>query len=142
MVSPDFHDNELERMPASDLTRSLKDMVKALHPDILICRVITSLTEARRKLWQITTDVAHDEAQGKNAISKSKHSQKNQYYAQELQKVQALEHIVDLCLTEAQGPFICRRHELNTLLRYALAYINTSRSERRTSILKDLVLCL
>lgn len=130
--------NELERMSASDLMRALKNMVKVLHPDILICRLITSLMEARRKLQQISIDVAHDEAQGKNAISKSQYSQKNQYYTLELQKVRALEHVVDLCLTEAQGPYICRTRELNTLVCYAVAYINTGSSKRRTSILKDL----
>ena len=135
---PDGKHNELEKMSASDLTSVLKNMVQALHPDILMSRLISSLIEARLKLRKITTAVAHDDASEKNAASESHYNRQNQLYSQELQKVWALEYIVDLCLTEAKGLFVCRDHELNTLLRYAIAYINTSSSERRKHIIKEL----
>lgn len=64
---PNGKQNELGKMSASDLMQTLKDMVQALHPDILICRVITSLTEVRRNLRKISIAVAHDETQGKIA---------------------------------------------------------------------------
>ena len=46
-------------------------------------------------------------------MSQSRHSSRHRYYAE---RVHSLEHLVDLCLTEANGPFVCRAHELNALV--------------------------
>ena len=126
---------EIQRMATGELATTLRQMVRALHPAILLCRTVEALVSARKEFEQTVDAGAVESTQAGATSSRLGHASGNLHCAQ---KMSALEHIVDLCLTEAEGYYVCRAHELNTLVEYAIAYIEQVMSESSSGILRDL----
>ncbi len=90
----------------------LQDLVASLHRGVLLCTLVPALSTVRRK--HLLANVEGIVPGGPSL-------------AQLTLEAYALEHLIDLCLTtKHSGMYVCRKNELDCLMKYAQAFIEKS----------------
>jgi len=101
----------------------LEDLVASLHRGVFLCTLVSELSAARRQ--HVLTNV-EGPASGGASLD------------QLTLDAHALEHLVDLCLTSNQdGVYVCRKNELDVLMKRARAFIQEAHKAQHEKVVKD-----